>query len=207
MPVGGVMNKLLALCTALLLSGGTAQAADASLYSPAPAYDWSGIWVGAQAGYVSGSLTDFAGTSSGPSGADVGLHGYYNFQRGNWVFGPYFELPLGQADGTTSFGETKLDWAFTGGFRLGYAFDRWLPYGGLAGIVGGASENSGIAPTSNTHTGYALLLGVDYGVTERWSVGARYAHVSMSKEKYGGYSSPVGWDADSIVATLTFKLY
>ena len=108
------MNKLLALCTALLLSGGTAQAADASLCSPAPAYDWSGIWVGAQAGYVSGSLTDFAGTSSGPSGADVGLHGYYNFQRGNWVFGPYFELPLGQADGTTSFGETKLDWAFTG---------------------------------------------------------------------------------------------
>lgn len=177
------MNKFVALCGALFVSGGTALAADATFYSAAPAYDWSGIWVGAQAGYVSGSLTDFTGTSSGPSGADVGLHGYYNFQRGNWVFGPFVELPLGQADGTTSFGATtKLDWGFTGGFRVGYAFDRWLPYGGLAGIVGGASETGGIAPTSNTHTGYALLLGVDYALTERWSVGARYAHVSMSKK-------------------------
>ena len=203
------MNRILALSGALFLSGGTALAGDASLYSAASAYDWSGLWVGAHAGYVTGSVTGSPGVStSGPSGADVGIHGYYNFQHGNWVFGPYLGIPVVQKSGSLVAGfTTTTEWAVTGGFRVGYAIDRWLPYGMVAGIVGGASNDTPATPNSNTHTGYALVLGVDYALTDRWAIGARYAHVSMSKETYGGASSPAGWDADSVVGTVTFKLF
>lgn len=202
------MRKFLALCAAVLLSGGTALADGASFYSTASVYDWSGLWVGGHAGYVSGSITGFPGTSSGPSGADVGVHAYYNFQHGNWVFGPYIGVPLvGKSGNVGGAITTKADWAVTGGFRVGYAIDRWLPYGVIGGIVAGASENNGVAPTSNTHTGYALILGVDYALTDRLAAGARYAHISLSKETYGGSSAPIGWDGDSFVGTLTFKLF
>ena len=203
------MKKILGVCGALLLSAGTVMAADEMSYAQAPTYNWSGLWAGGHAGYVSGSVTGTPGVAtSGPSGADVGLHAYYNFQQGNWVFGPYLGVPVIQKSGSLVAGfTTTAEWGLTGGFRLGYAIDRWLPYGMVAGIVGGASNNFPASPNSNTHTGYALVLGVDYAVTDRWAVGARYAHVSMSKETYGGASGPVGWDADSFVGMLTFKLY
>lgn len=202
------MHKLSVLCGALLLSSGSALAADAVLYSSAPAYDWSGLWIGGHAGYVSGHVIGYGGATSGPSGADVGVHGYYNFQHGNWVFGPYLGVPVVQKSGSVdSFITTKAEWAVTGGFRLGYAIDRWLPYGVIGGIVAGGKEDAGLAPMTNTHTGLAFILGVDYALTDRWAVGARYAHVSLGKEKYGGASSPIGWDGDSFVATLAFRLF
>ena len=205
---GHAMKKILVLCGALMLSGGPALATEASLYSPASAYDWSGLWVGVHGGYVSGKVTGNPGmTTSGPSGPDIGLHGYYNFQHGNWVFGPYVGLPLAPKEGKASTYTIRAQSAVVGGFRLGYAFDRWLPYGVVAGVIAEASENSFVTPSTNTHTGYALVAGIDYAVTDRMAVGARYAHVSMSQETYGGAGGPTGWDGDSFVATLTFKIH
>jgi hypothetical protein len=47
---------------------------------------------------------------------------------------------------------------------------------------------------------------VDYALDDRWSLGVRFAHVSLGKQPYGGLGS-YGWDANSIAATLNFKLY
>jgi outer membrane immunogenic protein len=203
------MRTLLAV-SALVLTGSAAFAAD-PIYSPTPAYDWSGLWIGADLGYVSGSVTGNTTNvaTSGPSGLDAGVHATYNFISGNWVHGPFISIPFGGASGTvTGLGTTKVDWAVAAGYSVGYAMDRWLPYVFAGGVVGGGSVNFGSAPTSNTHLGYTLGAGVSYAVTDRWSAGLRYAFMSAEKKSYGVVPGmPFGWDAHSIAATINFKLY
>jgi outer membrane immunogenic protein len=201
------LKKFLALVAAMVPTA--AFAADAtvypapthhheSLYSPTAVHDWTGLYVGGSLGYVSGTVT--GPTTGGLSGVDVDVHVQYNFQSGNWVFGPFVAIPLPTASATVVV-PVKIDWALVAGGRLGYAMDRWLPYVIAGGIVGGGSASS----FSATHTGYTLGLGLEYAVSDRWTVGGRYAYVSMGAQPYGGLGS-YGWDAHSIAATLNVKL-
>ena len=41
---------------------------------------------------------------------------------------------------------------------------------------------------------------------DRWTVGARYAFISMGAQPYSGPGN-VGWQGHSIAATLNFKLH
>src|SRR5689334_5533317 len=77
--------------------------------SAAPAYTWTGFYVGASAGYVSGNSDpsliglvtvppfDFAGTNGLPPGLNPrgfiggGLAGY-NWQSGQWLFGGEIDI-------------------------------------------------------------------------------------------------------------------
>jgi outer membrane immunogenic protein len=185
--------------------GGGAVAADATWDSSAP-YNWSGWAVSVFAGGVSGRQTGSAPTpNSGPSGADVGVSLGYSWQTpGNWVITPFVSVPFGGQTGDSSSFDVRVDWALLGGLKLGYAVDRWQPYGFVAGLVGGATASSG-GSESHTHSGVVLGLGVDYALTDQWAIGARYAHVSVNEQDY--FSIPVGWAGDSIAATLSFKLH
>ena len=186
----------------MLASVGAAFAADRR-YSPTPAYNWSGLWVGAEAGYVSGTATSTGVTPSTLSGADFALHAIYNYQTAsNWVISPFVVVPLPTASSTIASTPVKINWALVGGLRVGYAMDRWLPYALVGAVVGGGT----VRTYSATHTGYTFGLGVDYAVTDQWTVGARYAYVSMGAETYGG-AGPFGWNGNSVVATLNYKLY
>jgi outer membrane immunogenic protein len=112
-------------------------------------------------------------------------------------------VPLPAASSTIASTPVKIDWALVGGVRVGYAMDRWLPYALAGAVVGGGTATGG---GSATHTGYTFGLGVDYALTDQWTVGARYAYVSMDKKLYGG-AGPFGWNGNSVVATLNYKLY
>src|SRR5262249_12780738 len=105
----------------------------------APAiFSWTGWYVGGHVGYANGK-GDPGGSWNAP-GAVGGLHGGYNVQAGNWVYGGEAELDgLGKtgnrkgADKSTAYSGNVMG-SLRG--RLGIAADRTLYYvtGGGAGL-------------------------------------------------------------------------
>ena len=113
-------------------------------------YDWNGFYLGINGGYNFGqsSWSDpAAGADSGKFSTKGGLLGGqvgYNWQVGKTVLGVESDIDWTKTSGTASGGvcatdgggqcESKQSWFGTTRARLGYAFDRFLPY-----ITGGAA--------------------------------------------------------------------
>jgi outer membrane immunogenic protein len=165
---------------------------------PVPIFTWTGIYVGGQIGYAWGTsnttVTDGAGNflafSTNNSGVIGGAHVGYNLQLSQFVVGLE-----GDVDGSS------LSKTVTGGFfapplfvgasihtslpvqgsvrgRLGYAWDRVLIYGtgGVAfgGFNGNISTPFGSDSLSTTRVGWTVGGGLEYAVTNNWSVRAEY---------------------------------
>jgi outer membrane immunogenic protein len=195
-------RSLVVAMLALGCLGTAAQAADWS----EPAYNWTGLYVGGFAGGVAGDLTPYSSSNSGPSGLDAGLTLAYAWQtQGAWVFTPFVAVPVsGQTGEYAGSIPVRIEWAVVGGVKVGYATGRWQPYGFVAAVAGGGRAGSGGGAERHTHTGVSFGVGADYALNDRWSVGARYAHVSVGEQEY--YSVPVGWQGNSFAATFAFKL-
>src|SRR5208283_2982488 len=82
------------------------------------------------------------------------------------------------------------------GPRIGYAVDQWLPYFRAGAAFAGGQHTSSLSytPTGATipaatfsggknfkSSGYAVGVGVDYGVQGPWSVRAEYNYVNLGK--------------------------
>jgi outer membrane immunogenic protein len=156
------MKKLSIVATALAFAG-SAQAADLYVKAPAPAYatyDWSGIYVGANAGYGWGNAewratTDSDLTTAGesfstqPKGALAGGQIGINKQIGSWVWGVEVTGDWSDMKGTvtgafpdvslTDTWTTKLKDLETLTVRVGYAYNNWLFYGKAGGATGEVS--------------------------------------------------------------------
>ncbi|HVY20867.1 MAG TPA: outer membrane beta-barrel protein [Bauldia sp.] len=197
-----MLRTLIAAALGVAALGGAAQAADWG----GTTYNWSGLYVGAFGGGISGTITPSSGSNSGPSGADLGLTVSYAWQSAsNWVLTPFVAIPIAGQTGNYGGGvPVRIDWSVVGGLKLGYAIDRWQPYAFVAAVTGGATATPG-ASESHQHTGVAFGLGADYALTDRWSIGARYAHVSVGAQTYFN-SFNVGWDGDSFAGTISYKL-
>ena len=177
---------------ALLLGTLAARAAD--LPSPsykAPVYvcgfSWSGFYVGINAGYGF-ATADWSGpplVSIKPKGFLAGATLGYNMQTGNIVWGVEADLDLSTIKGSDSTicgtpgCETKLTWLGTGRGRIGYAFDRWLPYV-TGGVAYGSLKNSGYdGSETKSKLGWTLGAGVEYALMSSWSVKAEYLYVDL----------------------------
>ncbi|MEP7031273.1 MAG: outer membrane protein [Pseudolabrys sp.] len=178
----------------LLVSGALANAADlprpgykAPLYS-APAYmNWSGFYIGLNAGYGFGTSN---WTSPGfspdfqPKGFIAGGTIGYNFQTGSWVWGLEGDFDYSGMKGTNDTVcapscETKNTWLGTGRVRLGYAgWNGWLPYitGGAA--IGNLTIAQG-ASFSKTKVGWTAGAGLEYALLSNWSVKGEYLYVDL----------------------------
>jgi outer membrane immunogenic protein len=163
------MKKLM-VAAATLACAGSAQAADlavkAPVYvkaAPAPLWDWSGIYVGANAGFGWGDTswrsnldTDIATAGESfathPSGALAGGHIGINKQMGSLVLGAEFtgdwsgmKQTLGNSaafpdlQDPTNAWTTKLRDLETLTARVGVAYDNWLFYGKGGGATGEVS--------------------------------------------------------------------
>jgi outer membrane immunogenic protein len=159
--------------------GGMAIAADlpmkAPAYVPPPVYDWTGFYIGGNAGWgwdtikatqiAPGSGAFPVGTVFTPRHSNGWLGGVqagYNWQPApNFVFGFEGEYTWSDITGTsvtvstvprfagfTSTTTSKLKDFALGTFRLGYAADNWLFYG-KAGVAWGQFNGSGIAINPN----------------------------------------------------------
>lgn len=184
-----------------LLAAPSAFAADLSvapLYKApppamAPAYNWSGFYLGVNGGGGWGHSTwDARGVSINPSGGLVGGTAGYNWQLGSAVLGVEGDIDWANLKGTGTStlcpaGCTTSDnWLSTVRGRAGYAFGTVLPYvtGGLA--VGDIHATTpGFAGASTTNAGWALGGGVEVALPGNWSAKAEYLHVDLGSFNCG----------------------
>jgi len=183
----------------------------AAPYYVAP-FSWTGFYVGINGGYGWGTSNWTNASVSGSTKPKGGLAGGtigYNLQTGNWVWGLEGDIDASWLKGSdnTAGGicggvngcETKNSWLATGRGRIGYAWDRFLPF-----ITGGAAfgdvkmtPNSG-ASTSKSKLGWTAGAGVEYAFMGAWSVKGEYLYVDLGKSTCG--AATCGVDTD-----VTFK--
>lgn len=199
-----------------LLAGATvfaltqaASAADLPVKAPvykapvvAPAYNWTGFYVGANIGYSWGRqdvlVDDFLLGTPHVDGVIGGGQVGYNWQWNQLVLGLEADIQgSGQkGDGSfipgpnlrvvTSYAFTdKLDWFGTVRGRIGYAIDRWLPYvtGGWA-YGGGSISGTTTTPTgsfsgSKTYSGWTVGGGLEYAFLNNWSAKVEYLYIDF----------------------------
>jgi len=198
-----VKRSVIAGCLALAALGAvpSARAADlglAPLYKAppanyAPAYNWSGFYLGANGG---GGWGDSHWQGIGKvdlSGGMAGGTAGFNWQTGNVVLGVEGDIDWSGLSGTNSSAAcaggscgTSDTWLSTVRGRAGYAFDRFLPYvtGGLAvGDIRAATP--GLPGGNATNTGWTVGGGVEFALPGNWSAKAEYLHVDLGSFNCG----------------------
>lgn len=169
-------------------------------------YDWTGFYVGGHFGYGDAGFgpgtNPLALQGSGLPHSATGLTGGYqlgyNRQLANgFVLGieadSTFTAPLdfpAHERAPAPF-NTTLDYVGTVRGRLGYAFDRFMPFvtGGFAwghthinvNDADGVTERS---PVGQYQTGWTAGLGLEFAVSGNWSAKAEYDYVALSRRTY-----------------------
>jgi outer membrane immunogenic protein len=160
---------------AMACAGGAATAADVPPYQPyqarpalyAPYYSWTGLYLGVNGGGGWGTSQwdgiDKFDLSGGLIGGTVG----YNWQVNQLVVGAEGDIDWSGIKGTTTFlcgggCETRNQWLATVRGRLGYAWDRFLPYL-TAGLAAGDINTTrpGLPAGSGTNAGWTVGAGLD----------------------------------------------
>jgi len=203
----------LAACAGLLAAAMASSSFAADMPEPykAPAYsapfNWTGFYAGINGGYAWGqsSWSDpTVGTSSGnfnTSGGLVGGQLGYNWQTGAVVLGIETDADWMSVKGSTAgLGgvcaldgggqcQTQQSWVGTTRARVGYAFDRWLPYvtGGVA--YGNIQAVQPTGTTTNTNVGWAAGGGLEYGIDRNWSAKFEYLHIDLGTANFMGAAS------------------
>jgi outer membrane immunogenic protein len=203
---GNKMKKVLAAAFAFaaLVTAHGAVAADLSLaplYKAPPAevtqaYNWTGFYFGANGGGGWGhSSWSNNATGIGLTGGQVGGTVGYNRQFGNIVFGLEGDIDWSGLNGTnTTAGcpggcSTSDTWLSTARGRIGYSFDRVMPYvtGGLAvGDIRAATP--GLAGGSATNAGWTLGGGLEVALPGNWTAKAEYLRVDLGSFNCTGCS-------------------
>jgi opacity protein-like surface antigen len=167
-------------------------------------YNWSGFYLGLNAGGAFGINTMTASTGGGSAsvkepgflgGAQVGA----NYQTGSVVWG--FEadydastqnksLPVGVLTGSTS----ETPWFATLRGRVGMAFDRTLVYGTAGGAAGElrsiANIPAGTTSTTVTYGTWIVGAGIEYGITDNLSARVEYLYLDKNNIATGVIGPP-----------------
>lgn len=193
-----------------LLASGAAFAADlpsrqvepvAPVYA-APAFTWTGFYVGVNAGYAwnanDNNNNTFYGSSSNDGGFTGGGQIGYNYQINQFVIGA--EADINYADlknknngwaytGFASNSSNGIEWFGTVRARVGFAIDRALIYatGGFAYGGGGNDNNflyNGVyySQSNDTRTGWTVGGGVEYAFTDNITARIEGLYVNLGKE-------------------------
>ena len=159
----------------------------------APAYNWSGFYLGINGGGGWGhSNWDTSSDRIGLSGGLVGGTAGYNWQIGRAVLGLEGDIDWANLKGTNTSTlcplgcSTSDTWLSTVRGRAGYAFGGVLPYvtGGLAvGDIRAATP--GFPGASNTSAGWTAGAGIEVGLTGNWSAKAEYLYVDLGRFNCG----------------------
>jgi outer membrane immunogenic protein len=213
------MRILLLSSTFFLAIADCSFAADAVVYDqqPTAAYNWSGVYIGADAGYGWGNSTqDFDGIDYNvpldPKGWFGGLYAGYNHQLSNGlVLGVEGDFNISgiDADGVRGIGDGVVDpslsygsdlkWSGSLRGRLGYAAGQFMPFvtGGLAVARYEISET---VPTSysvsKTYTGWTLGAGIDYAMTDNILLRAEYRYADYGSERFENIPSWINQSVD-----------
>jgi outer membrane immunogenic protein len=168
----------------------------APLYTPPPAFTWTGFYVGVNGGFGFSDTNNnsFGHVSGGLVGGTVG----YNYQVGQFVLGYEGDVDWSGIRGGNfaytlpgGFGTDKLttDWMTTQRLRAGYAMDRTLFFltGGYAGIEthGTFADSFGNTGSQSVwRNGGVIGAGVEYAFTNNISVKGEYLYAPMFSKTY-----------------------
>ena len=194
-------RKLLLACAALSAFASYAIAADLPPNMPPPRappvlvpfFSWNGLYTGINAGYGFGRTSwsdNVTGVSTGNFTASGGLIGGtlgFNIQQSALVFGVETDLVWSFMKGSTNTNclgncTTSNTWLGTTRGRIGYAFDRFLPY-----FTGGAAygsikiSNDFGSSASTTKVGWTVGGGLEYAFLNNWSVKGEYLYANLGK--------------------------
>jgi len=221
------MKRLLLAGVGLMtLAASSAVAADlpASMPTKAPPmmyqpYNWSGWYLGINGGYGWGNSNWVSPpplVSTGNFDVDGGMVGGtlgVNWQSGAWVFGLEGDIDWSDIKGSAACGalncETSNNWFGTFRGRVGYAFDRFLPYftGGLA--VGNVEAGGlGLGTESDTRAGWTVGAGVEWAVNGPWTAKVEYLYADLGKTGCNiacGGPTDVKFDANIVRAGINYR--
>ena len=188
-----ILAGVSALAVMTMMSGANAadlprRRAEMPVKAPAyvAAYNWTGLYAGINGGggfgrsNWSGLGTDF-NTSGGMVGGTLG----YNWQMGQTVFGLEGDVDWSNVKGSDACGglscETRNDWLGTFRGRIGYAFNRVMPYvtGGLA--VGNVKASTALGSSDETRAGWTLGGGLEANIVGPWSAKIEYLYADLGK--------------------------
>jgi len=179
----------------------SAQAADvpvkAPYYKAQPSsmvsyYNWTGFYVGLNAGYGFGdSKWDIPPIKNSPKGFLIGGTAGYNWQAGAWVYGLEGDFDWSGVKGHTACAPggdctTDSQWLATFRGRVGYAFDRFLPYITAGGAMSHVkATNSGATPgllgASATPLGWTGGVGLEYAFLGNLTAKVEFLYVDLGK--------------------------
>jgi outer membrane immunogenic protein len=196
-----------AAALAMTLVAGLADAADfaAGPYTaPAPVsgYSWTGPYLGGNLGHLWGNTTR---NPTNPSGIEGGVHGGYNWQTGQFVFGGEADISAAGASDTFAPWKFSNRWFSTVRGRVGYALNNILFYGtgGLAFgdgrvVVGGVSE-------SKAHFGWSAGVGMEVGLTSNLSARVEYLFIDLADKPYAVTGSSHGFESSLLRLGFSYR--
>jgi outer membrane immunogenic protein len=165
-------------------------------------YNWTGLYLGFNAGGAFGTSRWTAGAADSGNfdvnGFLVGGTIGYNVQYGQTVFGLEGDADYADVKGSNNVGcipvacTTSSQFLSTVRGRVGYAFDRVMPYatGGLA--VGDIKGEFGANSASTTKAGFAVGGGVEFALAGGWTAKAEYLYVDLGNFNCGAACGVAG---------------
>ena len=184
----------------------------------APAYDWSGLYIGANfgAGWTNGSLNIprnnfYGGITEFIGGVQAG----YNFQADHLLFGVEGDFDWASFNHPAlpfpTLGAVNQRWVGTAAGRIGVVDDRWLVFAKLGGgwVQSDATVNIPGSPSwngSSTSSGWLAGGGIEYGFKSHWTVKLEYDYLALSN--WTSPTSPavgLNHDVQMIKAGINYK--
>jgi opacity protein-like surface antigen len=159
----------------------------------APGLDWTGVYAGAQLGYG-----DVDSNGAGLDGNDWfgGIHAGYRWDLGNWVAGTELSydatnIALGAVAGN------ELSDVMALKLQAGREIGNSLVYGTL----GAARANASVGGVDLRDNGFVYGLGVDYAVSDRWTVGGE-----VTQHDFNDFDgTTVDFDATTVKAKVGLR--
>jgi outer membrane immunogenic protein len=189
------MKRSVIAALGLLAAATAASAADlprGSVPYRAPAYvaayNWTGFYLGLNGGGAWGSSDASAlPISVSPSGGMFGLTAGYNWQGTGspWVFGLEGDIDWSSiSDSTACFVgftcESKTSWFGTARGRVGYAWDRIMPYVTGGAAFGNIEANvTGFPGVDDATVGWTVGGGVEAAIAGNWTAKVEYLYADI----------------------------
>jgi outer membrane immunogenic protein len=129
-------------------------------------YDWTGVYIGGNVGYGTGSISDSATSSTQSfSGLIAGGQIGANLQYRNVLFGVEVDGDWTNQQGSGTSLTASMSWLATARMRLGFAYDNISYYAtGGAGYTRFASGPIGGAASSSARTAWVAGLGQESAI-------------------------------------------
>lgn len=195
-------------------------------FMPPPVYNWTGFYLGGNLGGVweSSTITD---QLLGPLGS-VNRSGFigggqvgYNWQFAPWgVIGAEWMFDGSSLNSSVSsvdsFGDLfqaneRVDYVTTVAGRLGFAANNWLFYGKGGGgwvrdrLSVASLDDGTFFNTSQTRGGWLAGAGVEYGISQNWTIGVDWSHIGFDDQTVAGFGG-FGFVPDEAVLSRHFDI-